>query len=156
MRFGEFRYAGQKQREQFMKRYLIFAAVGPFLGGLLLLFATTYTSGYWDQTNAAEVTKLFVVLGKTLQFAYLFGLVPALMMAAVDDILFHVRRIGWWGRMLIVGVLAFAVSELIYGGQRTDASALQFILYGLPGFVPATVASWLAHKYAEPRAVPAA
>ncbi len=139
-----------------MKRYLIFAAVGPCLGGLLLLFATTYTSGYWAQTNAAEVAKLFVVFGKTLQFAYLFGLVPALMMAAVDDILFHVRRIGWVVRMLIVGVLAFAMAELIYGGQRTDSGALQFILFGLPGFVPATVASWLAHKYAEPRAVAAA
>ena len=139
-----------------MKRYLIFAAVGPFLGGLLLLFATTYTSGYWAQTNAAEVAKLFVVFGKTLQFAYLFGLVPALMMAAVDDILFHVKRIGWVVRMLIVGVLAFAASELIYGGQRTDASAFQFILYGLPGFIPATFASWLAHKYAGPRTVAAA
>ena len=139
-----------------MKRYLIFAAVGPCLGGLLLLFATTYTSGYWAQTNAAEVAKLFVVFGKTLQFAYLFGLVPALMMAAVDDILFHVKRIGWVVRMLIVGVLAFAASELIYGGQRTDASAFQFILYGLPGFVPATFASWLAHKYARPRTVAAA
>jgi len=139
-----------------MKRYLIFAAVGPCLGGLLLLFATTYTSGYWAQTNAAEVAKLFVVFGKTLQFAYLFGLVPALMMAAVDDILFHVKRIGWVVRMLIVGVLAFAMAELIYGGQRTDSGALQFILFGLPGFVPATVASWLAHKYAEPRAVAAA
>ena len=139
-----------------MKRYLIFAAIGPFLGGFLLLFATTYTSGYWAQTNAAEVAKLFVVFGKTLQFAYLFGLVPALMMAAVDDILFHVKRIGWVVRMLIVGVLAFAASELIYGGQRTDASAFQFILYGLPGFIPATFASWLAHKYAGPRTVAAA
>ncbi len=139
-----------------MKRYLIFAAVGPCLGGLLLLFATTYTSGYWAQTNAAEVAKLFVVFGKTLQFAYLFGLVPALMMAAVDDILFHVKRIGWVVRMLIVGVLAFAMAELIYGGQRTDSGALQFILFGLPGFIPATFASWLAHKYAGPRTVAAA
>ena len=104
-----------------MKRYLIFAAVGPFLGGFLMLFATTYASGYWTQTNAAEVAKLFVVFGKTLQFAYLFGIVPALMMAAVDDILFHVRRIGWVVRMLIVGVIAFAVAELIYGGQRPDS-----------------------------------
>ena len=104
-----------------MKRYLIFAAVGPFLGGFLMLFATTYASGYWTQTNAAEVAKLFVVFGKTLQFAYLFGIVPALMMAAVDDILFHVRRINWVARMLIVGAIAFAMAELIYGGQRAGA-----------------------------------
>ena len=139
-----------------MKRYLIFAAIGPFLGGFLMLFATTYASGYWTQTNAAEVAKLFVVFGKTLQFAYLFGIVPALMIAAVDDILFHIRRIGWVARMLIVGAIAFALAQLIYGGQRLEPGALQFILYGLPGLVPAMVASWLAHKYAEPQPAPAA
>ncbi|MDP3077361.1 DUF5413 family protein [Bradyrhizobium sp.] len=139
-----------------MKRYLIFAAVGPFLGGFLLLFATTYASGYWAQTSAAEVAKLFVVFGKTLQFAYLFGIVPALMMAAVDDILFHVRGINWVARMLIVGGIAFATALLIYGGLRTDTGALQVILYGLPGLIPAMVASWLSHKYAEPRPVSAA
>ena len=139
-----------------MKRYLIFAAVGPFIGGFLLLFATTYASGYWTQTNAAEVAKLFVVFGKTLQFAYLFGIVPTLMIAAVDDILLHVRRINWVVRMLVVGVIAFAMAELIYGGQRTEASVVQFILFGLPGLIPALVASWLAHKYAEPAKVAAA
>ena len=38
-----------------MKRYAIFAALGPFIGGLLLLFATTVASGYWNQTNWMEV-----------------------------------------------------------------------------------------------------
>ena len=61
-----------------------------------------------------------MVFGKTLQFAYLFGIVPALMMAAVDDILLHIRRISWVVRMLIVGAIAFATALLIYGGQRTD------------------------------------
>ena len=40
-----------------MKRYLIFAAIGPFIGGFLLLFATTYQSGYWTETTAGEVGK---------------------------------------------------------------------------------------------------
>jgi hypothetical protein len=96
------------------------------------------------------------VFGKTLQFAYLFGIVPALMMAAVDDILFHIRRIGWVARMLIVGGIAFGMAQLIYGGQRLEPGAVQFILYGLPGLVPAMLASWLAHKYAEPQPQPAA
>jgi hypothetical protein len=43
-----------------MKRYLIFAAVGPFFGGLLLLFATTVASGYWTETNRSEVENFFV------------------------------------------------------------------------------------------------
>src|SRR5258707_14854219 len=138
-----------------MKRYLIFAALGPLVGGFLLLLATTYTSGYWTQTNAAEVAKLFVVFAKTLQYSYLFGFIPALMIAAVDDILFHVKRIGWVVRMLIVGAVGFAVAELLYGSRGPDSGVIQFFLYGLVGFVPATISSWLAHKYGDvPQAVP--
>ena len=79
-----------------MKRYLIFAALGPLLGGFLLLIATTVMSGYFTQTNLAEVKKFFVVFAKTLQYAYLFGIVPALMMAAIDDILLQ-RQKNWLG-----------------------------------------------------------
>ena len=139
-----------------MKRYLIFAAVSPFAGGFLLLFATTYTSGYWDQTNLGEVEKLFVVFAKTLQYSYLFGIVPALMMGAVDDILSHIKRIGWGVRLLIVGAVGFIAAELLYGSRRPDSGAVQFILYGLVGFVPATISSWLAHRMVEqPHPLPA-
>ena len=134
-----------------MKRYLIFAALGPLLGGFLLLLATTYMSGYWTHTDLSEVKKLFVVFAKTLQYAYLFGIVPALMLGAVDDILFHVKRIGWVVRVLIVAALGFLAAELLYGSRGPDSGIVQFILYGLVGFVPATLASWLSHKYAEER-----
>jgi hypothetical protein len=137
-----------------MKRYLIFAAVGPFLGGFLLLFATTYTSGYWTETNLGEVAKLFVVFAKTLQYSYLFGIVPALMLGAVDDILTHVKRIGWVGRVLIVGAIAFIAAELLYGSRGPDSGAVQFILYGMVGLTPAMLSSWLAHR-ADAQAVTA-
>jgi hypothetical protein len=129
-----------------MKRYLIFAALGPLLGGFLLLFATTYMSGYWTQTNLAEVEKLFVVFAKTLQYSYLFGILPSLMLGAVDDILFHVKRISPRVRMLIVGVVGFAAAELFYGSRGPDSGVVQFILSGLVGFVPGVVSSWLAHE----------
>ena len=129
-----------------MKRYLIFAALGPLLGGFLLLFATTYVSGYWTETSLAEVKKLFVVFAKTLQYSYLFGIVPSLMLGAVDDILWHVKGIGPVVRMLIVGALAFVATELLYGSRGPDSGLVQFILYGLVGFVPATLSSWLAHE----------
>ena len=138
-----------------MKRYLIFAALGPFIGGFLLLFATTVMSGYWAQTSAAEVAKLFEVFVKTLQYAYLFGIVPALMIGAVDDILVHVPKIRWPVRVLIVGVIGFIAAELLYGSRGTDTGAVQFMLYGLVGFVPATLSSWLSHKFAEPQPLPA-
>jgi Family of unknown function (DUF5413) len=130
-----------------MKRYLIFAALVPLIGGFWLLLTTTFMSGYWSHPpSAAEAGKLLAVFAKTLQYSYLFGILPALMMAAVDDICFHVKRISPVARMLIVGAFAFVAAELLYGSRGSDSGALQFFLYGLVGFIPATIASWLAHR----------
>jgi hypothetical protein len=134
----------RQARKGGMKRYVIFALVGPFLGGFLLLIATTVMSGYWNETSIAEVKKIFVVLFSTLQYTYLFGILPALAIAAIDDILYHVNRISPAVRMLIVGVIAFAAAELLYGNRGSDSGALQFILYGLVGLAPAMLSSWLA------------
>ncbi|MCC8968131.1 DUF5413 family protein [Bradyrhizobium sp. Pear76] len=138
-----------------MKRYLIFAAIGPFIGGFLLLLMTTYQSGYWTETNGGEVTKLFVVFAKSLQYNYLFGIVPSLMFGAIDDILMHVRRISPLVRMLLVGAVAFVGAALTYASHGSESGAVQFILYGLVGFIPGVITSWLAHKYAEELHVPA-
>lgn len=129
-----------------MKRYLIFAALGPFIGGFFLLIATTVMSGYWDEPNWSAVTKLFTVFLKTLQYSYLFGVLPVLMIAATDDIVFHIKRVAPVLRMLIVGAIAFVVAAFMYGSRGSDSGALQFFLYGLVGFAPAVVCSWLAHE----------
>jgi hypothetical protein len=130
-----------------MKRYVIFAALGPLLGGFLLLLATTVLSGYWSRPpSLTEAEKLLAVFATTLQYSYLFGVLPALMIGAVDDILSHVKRIGPVVRMLIVGLIAFAAAEFLYGSRGPDSGVIQFILYGLVGFVPGTVSSWLAHQ----------
>ena len=140
-----------------MKRYLIFAAIGPLLGGFWLLLTSTITSGYWSHPpNAAEVGKLLAVFITTLQYSYLFGVLPALMIGAVDDILFHVKRIAPVLRMLLVGVIAFIATELMYGSRGPDSGPFQFIMYGLVGFIPGTVSSWLVHKFLEePEPAPA-
>ena len=59
---------------------------------------------------------------------------------------FHVKRIGWVVRVLIVGVIALFAAELLYGSRGPDSGAAQFVLYGLVGFIPAMIASWLAHR----------
>lgn len=138
-----------------MKRYLIFAALGPFIGGFFLLIATTVMSGYLDRPSPSDLAKLFVVFLKTLQYSYLFGILPVLMIAAVDDIFFHVKRISPVVRMLGVGVIAFLGAEFLYGSRGADSGVTQFILYGLVGFMPATVSSWLAHEAID-EPVPAA
>ena len=138
-----------------MKRYLIFGAIGPFLGGFLMLFATTVASGYWTDTNWTEISKFLGAFFKTLQYSYLFGIVPALMVGAIDDILYHVRRIPFALRFLMVGAIGFAAASLLYGSRGPDTGALQFFLYGIVGMVPTMLSSWLAHKYADtPEPVP--
>jgi hypothetical protein len=132
-----------------MKRYLIFAAIGPLVGGFLMLFATTVASGYWIETNWSEIGKFLGAFFRTLQYSYLFGIVPALMVGAIDDILCHVKRIAPVARTLIVGAIGFAASELLYGSRGPDTGAVQFLLYGIVGMVPAMLSSWLAHRYAD-------
>ncbi|KRR29207.1 DUF5413 family protein [Bradyrhizobium retamae] len=132
-----------------MKRYLIFGAIGPFVGGFLMLLATTVASGYWTDTNWSEIGKFLGAFAKTLQYSYLFGIVPALMIGAIDDILCHVKRIPNVVRILIVGAIGFAASELLYGSRGPDTGVVQFLLYGIVGMVPAALSSWLAHRYVD-------
>jgi hypothetical protein len=139
-----------------MKRYLIFAAVGPLLGGFWLLLTSTITSGYWSRPpSVAEVEKLLAVFFTTLQYSYLFGVLPALMIGAVEDILFHVKRIGPVLRVLLVGAIAFIATAFIYGSRGADSGALQFVMYGLVGFIPSTISAWLVHRFVEEQPHPA-
>lgn len=132
-----------------MNRYVIFAAVGAFFGAPLLLFARTVGSGYWTETNWPKVGNFFVTLMMTLPYSYLFLVVQALMVGAIDDVLFHVGKIRPLVRMLIVGAAGFAAGELLHGLHGPESGVVQFILHGLSGFFPAMISSWLAHKYAD-------
>ena len=136
-----------------MKRYLIFAAIGPFVGGLLMLFATTVASGYWSDTNWMEVRKFFSTFFWTVQFSYLIGVVPALMIGAIDDILVHLPRIRPLLRMLIMGVIGFAAAELVYGSRGPDTGVLQFVLYGLVGMACRQRRSYRKWQWPEPKAL---
>jgi hypothetical protein len=130
-----------------MKRYVIFAALGPLLGGFWLLLTTTVVAGYWSRPpSLSEAEKLLAMFAGTLQYSYLFGILPALMIGAVDDILCHIKQIVPVIRMMIVGVIAFAAAEFLYGSRGPDSGAVQFVLYGLVGLIPGAVSSWLSHE----------
>lgn len=130
-----------------MKRYIIFAAIGPLVAGFLLLILGT-PAGYWDGPDVLK--KLFKVVMITIPYNYLFGFIPALMIGAVDDILFHVRRISPVLRMLLTGLVAFAATAVLYGTLGTETGFNHYLLYGLVGFIPATFSSWLAHRFDKP------
>ena len=51
--------------------------------------------------------------------------------------------------MLMVGTAAFGAATLLYSSRGPDSGAVQFFLYGLVGLVPATLSSWLSHKYVD-------
>lgn len=137
-----------------MSRYIIFAAIGPLLGGFLLLLVGT-PAGYWDKPFMAELGKLFTVLISTIQYTYLFGVIPALMTGAVDDILYHIKRIGPVFRMLLTGAFGFVATALLYGTLGSETGVEHYALYGLVGLVPATLSSLLAHKIAARKAAQA-
>jgi len=62
------------------------------------------------------------------------------MVGAIDDILFHVKRISPVARMLILGAIGFAAASLLYG-SRAGTGVMQFVLYGIGGLVPAMLSS---------------
>src|SRR6267154_1264441 len=124
----------KRARRRAMKRYLIFAALGPLLGGFWFLLTASVMSSYWSHPpSVSEAAKLFAVFARTVQYSYLF----------------HIKRIGWRVRLLIVGAVAFIMAELLYGSRGPDSGAVQFIMYGLVGFIPGTISSWLAHETVE-------
>lgn len=127
-----------------MKRYVIFAAVGPLLAGFALLVLGA-PSGYWSQPDVAG--KLFSVVVKTVPYNYLFGVIPTLMIGAIDDILSHVRRISPALRMVLVGAVGFIATAVLYGTLGSETGLKHYALYGLVGFIPAALSSWLAHKF---------
>jgi hypothetical protein len=126
-----------------MKRYVIFAAIGPLVAGFLLLVLGA-PAGYWDKPDVMR--KLFTVVLSTVPYNYLFGIIPALMVGAVDDILFHIQKVIPVLRMLLTGLVAFGATAILYGTLGTETGFRHYLLYGLVGFIPATISSWLAHK----------
>ena len=47
---------------------------------------------------------------------------------------------------ILFGVIGFIAAELLYGSRGPDSGATQFVLYGLVGFVPGVISSWLSHE----------
>jgi uncharacterized membrane protein YeaQ/YmgE (transglycosylase-associated protein family) len=43
--------------------------------------------------------------------------------------------------MLLLGMIGFVAAEFMYGSRGPETGVLQFILYGLVGFIPATISS---------------
>ncbi len=108
-----------------MKRYLIFGAIGPFVGGLLMLFAITLASGYWAQTRldgGREILRHFRQ-DAAIQLS-------VRRRAGADDRRHRRHPVSRaadppWLRIIIVGAIGFTVTRtalwLARPGHRRDA-----------------------------------
>lgn len=132
-----------------MKRYVMFAVLGPLLSGIVLMIVSSISSGYWYKPDSS-LLKFLSVLVSALPISYMFGLPSAVLFAAVDDIICHIRSIGPLLRMIMVGVFAFVVAIVLSGSTGGNIQ----IEYGLAGLVPAMLLSWWAH-YLYPITPPA-
>ena len=134
-----------------MKRYILFSIIGPFLGGLFLFMAMTITSGYWHRAFPPNISLFVFVFLAGLPYNYLFDILPVLIFAAADDMVSRVGRINAKVRIAVVGAIAFAVTGILYGDQGSETGALDFLLYGLVGLVPAMLCSWLSNTMSGDR-----
>ena len=73
------------------------------------------------------------------------------MLAAADHVFSRVRAINPGVRMIVVSSGAFVVTSRLYGEQGSETGALDFLLYGLVGLVPAMMCSWLLNEASNDR-----
>jgi hypothetical protein len=115
-----------------MKRFAIFMLVGPAVGFPIVLLRQLLTGRFagWE------------AVAYQLPFAYLFAVLPSLVMLLVDWLLFE--RLRPWRRIVtlaLVGYGASIVMLLIWSPYQIHLS--QLLTFGIVGAAQAAVCSWL-------------
>ncbi|WP_454628265.1 DUF5413 family protein [Bradyrhizobium cenepequi] len=122
-----------------MKRFLIFAILGPPLGFITAFWGMLQLAN-WAAGHPLTIEARQILL---LPMSYLVGLLPALLAAWIDDLLAKANvayRIGY------TALFAYALSYVpmfgaLWMGFLQDPT---IVLFGLIGAVPAAFCSWLA------------
>ncbi|WP_028135473.1 DUF5413 family protein [Bradyrhizobium japonicum] len=119
-----------------MKRFSIFLIVGPILGYVVMLIISDGLKGI-----SVILSDGFVLL---LPFAFIFGLVPALIAAVADLVLERsgVASVGRWFTTGVIGYLATYIS--ILGAYFAEHPPSFDYGLGLTGAVAAMACSWLS------------
>jgi hypothetical protein len=115
-----------------MKRFAIFMLVGPAVGFPVVLLRQLLTGRFagWE------------AVAYQLPFAYVFAVLPSLVMLLVDWLLFE--RLRPWRRIVtlaLVGYGASIVMLLIWSPYQVHLS--QLLTFGIVGAAQAAVCSWL-------------
>jgi hypothetical protein len=122
-----------------MKRFLIFAALFPPIA-FVVAFWIMLQIANWAAGGASTFDYHQVIL---LPLAYLVGIVPALLTAKADDILFKQRaryRVLWTAFAGYVFIFMPLLAALTMGFVHGP----YLLLIGIIGAVPAAICSWVA------------
>ncbi len=115
-----------------MKRFVIFMLVGPAVGFPLVLLRQLLTGRFagWE------------AVAYQLPFAYVFAVLPSLVMLLVDWLLFD--RLRPWQRIVtlaLVGYGASIVMLLIWSPYQIHLP--QLLSFGIAGAAQAAICAWL-------------
>ncbi len=124
-----------------MKRFLIFALLGPLLGALVMMLVVLPLAGWREGLGFKFDQGHLLLLVVAVPLGYVVGIVPALLVATLDWCLKGAAwRVAW--SALAGGVACLLIPLVFKMGQ-----AGPFIMgLGLVGAVPAAVCSWLSRE----------
>lgn len=121
-------------REKTVKRILIFLLLGPLVGYAVYVL--------WQLSLGRNLGGVeSVLLG--LPFAYIFGVLPSLMMGFVDRFLGD--RVSLWPRVLITAIVGYVASVAMMSvWAAIPMPVAQLLSFGSVGAAQGAVCSWLA------------
>jgi hypothetical protein len=127
-----------------MKRFLIYALLGPPVGFAVLIVMTALLT---PRMRGTPDNALFGAVALAIPAAYLVGLLPA-MIVAVVDLLLSKRKLALWPRICACTAAGYIVTMLGTYGFRLPPNGrfLLFGLFGLVGAIPAALCAWLSGR----------
>ena len=124
-----------------MKRFLVYALLGPPIGWAVLFAMTVLFEPRMRDTFDASTLGGAVLL---IPFSYLAGLLPAIIVAVVD-LLLAKRRLALRPRIGACTAAGYVVAILgMYGFHPPPTG--KALVFGLVGAIPAAVCAWLSGR----------
>jgi hypothetical protein len=132
-----------------MKRLLIYTLLGPPIGlAVVLAITAPFEPLVRDNLDRA----LLGAVALAIPFSYPAGLLPAIIVAVVDQLLAK-RGLALWPRICACAGAGYVVTMLGAYGFRLPPNG-RYLLVGLVGAVPAAVCAWLSGRSAAKTDVP--
>ena len=126
-----------------MRRFLVFALLGPLIGACVFAQLVAPLGGYLRAGELPNISNFIVGPIVAAPFGYLLGIIPSLAAAIIDWIF---SRFSWG--VVVTGVFGFLVSIAFIPPFQKIAEAYPWfpLFTGLIGGVPAVVCSRLSRK----------